>query len=137
MAAEAARSEMDDETKASEADLVAAALTHPSAFAPLYRRHVDEIYRFCFRRLGTREDAEDATSHVFAKALTSLGGFRGGPVRSWLFAIADRHTLDRLRGRRPNTPSMMLKTCHTPGSHPRQPCWPLTPGCGCDGDLTV
>lgn len=105
MAADAARYEMhDNEMMESDADLVAAALEDPSAFAPLYRRHVDAIYRFCLRRLGTREDAEDATSHVFAKALASLGGFRGGSFRAWLFAIADRHTLDRMRIRRTNAP---------------------------------
>lgn len=82
---------------AAELALVEAARRDPDAFAPLYERYVAMIYRFCFRRLGTREEAEDATSITFQKALRSLRSFHGGSFRAWLFTIADRTTLDRLR----------------------------------------
>lgn len=61
-----------------EATLVAAAQADPAAFAVLYGRHVAAIHGFCYRRLGTREAAEDATAQDFTKALANLGGFRGG-----------------------------------------------------------
>lgn len=96
--------EINGEPDRSDAELVASARADPSAFALLYRRHVGAIHRFCIRRLGNREDAEDATSHVFAKAMVSLADYRGGSFKSWLFAIADRHTLDRLRARRGDVP---------------------------------
>lgn len=90
-----------EQRSAAELALVEAARDNPDAFAPLYQRYVDQIYRFCYRRLGTREEAEDATSITFQKALRSLRLFHGGSLRAWLFSIADRTTLDRLRrGRR-------------------------------------
>ncbi|HEY7030472.1 MAG TPA: sigma-70 family RNA polymerase sigma factor [Thermomicrobiales bacterium] len=87
-----------------EATLVAAARVAPCAFASLYRRHVDPIYRFCYRRLGAREAAEDATAQVFAKALAGLPGFRGGSFQGWLFAIASHVVADEGRTARSHAP---------------------------------
>jgi len=90
-----------------EAGLVARAQAGDGqAFALLYRRHVDAIYRFSVRRLGNREEAEDATSLVFTRALAALPAYRPGSFRAWLFAIAvnavgDR---DRERARHPEQP---------------------------------
>lgn len=98
--------------------LVAAAVRDRAAFAPLYRRHVDGVYRFCYRRLGNREDTEDATGQVFAKALAALPGYRGGSFRAWLFAIADRHTLDRLRARRSEAPLEAAENVPDAGASP-------------------
>src|SRR6478735_9142807 len=84
--------------------LVQAAIVDPAAFDPLYRRYVESIYRFCYRRLCVREEAEDATSVTFAKAMRSLASFRGGSFRAWLFSIADRTTLDHLRRSRREEP---------------------------------
>lgn len=71
-----------------EAAIVADALLDRRAFAPLYRRYAPEVYRFCLRRLRTREAAEDATSLVFERVLNALPGFRGDAFAPWLFAIA-------------------------------------------------
>lgn len=101
----AIQTEIDGEECAEDdATLVAAALRDRAAFGPLYRRYVDGIYGFCFRRMGSREEAEDATAQVFTKALASLPAWRGGSFRAWLFSIADRHTLDRLRAQKPVSP---------------------------------
>ncbi|MFN8679310.1 MAG: sigma-70 family RNA polymerase sigma factor [Thermomicrobiales bacterium] len=70
------------------------------AFAALYRRYLDPIHRYCYRRLGSREAAEDATSLVFTKALVSLPTYRAGSFRSWLFSIAYHVITDDLRARR-------------------------------------
>lgn len=87
-----------------EISLALRARTEPEAFAPLYGRYVDPIYRYCYRRLGSREAAEDATSLVFAKALAALPSYRGGPFRSWLFAIAHNVITDGFRAARPTQP---------------------------------
>ena len=80
-----------------EAATVARALLDPAAFAPLYQRYLDPVYRYCYRRLGSREAAEDATSLVFERAFRSLSAFRGGSFRAWLFAIAHNAVTDIYR----------------------------------------
>jgi RNA polymerase sigma-70 factor, ECF subfamily len=89
-----------------DARLVALAKSDPRAFAPLYARYFDPVYRYCYRRLGHPEAAADATSHVFAKALAALPGYRedAPSFRSWLFAIAHNVITDDLRARRPVAP---------------------------------
>jgi RNA polymerase sigma-70 factor (ECF subfamily) len=74
------------------------------AFAPLYRHYVARVYGYCYHRLGSREAAEDATSLVFAKALTALPGHRGCSFRGWLFGIAHHVVADALRARGPDAP---------------------------------
>jgi RNA polymerase sigma-70 factor (ECF subfamily) len=89
-----------------DARVVALAKSDPRAFAPLYARYVDPVYRYCYRRLGNPEAAADATSHVFAKALAALPSYRedAPSFRSWLFAIAHNVIADDLRARRPVAP---------------------------------
>jgi RNA polymerase sigma-70 factor (ECF subfamily) len=83
--------------------LMVAAKRDRAAFGPLYQRYVDPVYRYAFRRLGSREAAEDATALVFTKALTALPTYRddGPSFRSWLFAIAHNVLVDLCRGRHP------------------------------------
>ena len=83
-----------------DADLVARAQADRQAFALLYRRYLDPVHQYCYRRLGSREAAEDATSLVFTKAFSSLPTYRAGSFRSWLFAIAYHVITDDLRARR-------------------------------------
>lgn len=84
--------------------IVARARHDPRAFAPLYDRYLDPIYRYCYRRLGTREAAEDATSAIFARALAALPSYRDGSFRAWLFVIAHNIVIDTHRRRRPEQP---------------------------------
>lgn len=87
-----------------DAALAALARGDPADFAPLYARYVRPIYRFCYRRLGSHEAAEDATSQTFLKALAAIDRFedrRDGSFRSWLLTIADRIVTDAYRRRRP------------------------------------
>ena len=71
------------------------------AFATLYRRYLPPVHGYCYRLLGEREAAEDATTDVFTRALASLPACRAGSFRSWLFAIAHNAIADHLRRRRP------------------------------------
>lgn len=86
-----------------EAHLIALAKRDRRAFAPLYARYFDPVYRYCYRRLGHPETAADATAQIFAKALAALPHYRdeAPSFRSWLFAIAHNTIVDDLRGRRP------------------------------------
>jgi RNA polymerase sigma-70 factor (ECF subfamily) len=85
---ESALLESDDEVHA------AAASQDRQAFAPLYDRYLDPIYRYCYRRLGTKEAAEDATTQVFIRALAALPNYQRGCFRSWLFTIAHNVVAD-------------------------------------------
>jgi len=88
------------EAAAEEEALVEQARRDPRAFAPLYARYADPVYRFCYRRLGEPEAAEDATSQVFLNALAALPGYQSGSFRAWLFTIARNVVTDVYRERR-------------------------------------
>ncbi len=92
------------DNNADDAALVAAAKRERSAFAPLYQRYADPVYRYCLRRLGSREAAEDATAQVFMKALAALPAYReeSPSFRSWLFAVAHNVLVDTERAHRPS-----------------------------------
>jgi RNA polymerase sigma-70 factor (ECF subfamily) len=99
-----------------DARLVALAKTDPRAFAPLYARYFDPVYRYCYRRLGHAEAAADAAAQVFAKALAGLSSYHedAPSFRSWLFAIAHNVITDELRARRPVAP--MAAAAHVAAS---------------------
>lgn len=83
-----------------EAMLVARAKRDRDAFAPLYITYFDLVYAYCYRRLGNQEEAADATSSIFSRAMESLASCRDATFRSWLFAIAHNILTDLYRGRR-------------------------------------
>jgi RNA polymerase sigma-70 factor (ECF subfamily) len=84
-----------------ERALAIAAKTDRAAFGVLYDRYVHRVYGFCARRLRTPEEAEDATSRVFTRALAAMPGYRddGPSFGAWLFAIARNVVVDELRAR--------------------------------------
>ena len=82
-----------------EATLVVLAKRDRRAFASLYRRYVEPVYRYCDRCLGDRELAEDATSLIFTKAIEAIASCREDAFRSWLFAIAHNVIADVHRTR--------------------------------------
>lgn len=80
-----------------EATQIALAQRDSRAFAPLYEQYADAVYRYCYRRLGDPDAAADATSLVFARALTALPRYHDKSFRSWLFAIAHNTVIDGWR----------------------------------------
>src|SRR5215813_1823760 len=79
-----------------EGALIEAAQHDPARFGALYEIHFERIYAFIIRRVRDRESAEDLTSEVFHKALSSLPKyeFRGAPFASWLYRIAANAIVD-------------------------------------------
>lgn len=69
------------------------------AFATLYRRHVEAIHAFAFRRTGSRHVAEDVTAATFEKAWVAIDRFewRGGGFVAWLHRIAAHELADAHR----------------------------------------
>ena len=93
-----------------DATLVRLAQHAPARFEPLYLRYRDPILAYCYRRLGNRDEAEDAASAIFIAALRGLGDFqdrdRENSFRSWLFRIAHNEVAmrHRFRSRHPQDP---------------------------------
>lgn len=59
-------------------------------FEVLYNEYHEQIFRFVYHRLESKEQAFDITSQVFMKALSNLSSykFKGVPFSAWLYRIA-------------------------------------------------
>ena len=90
----------DDSQTAGDGLLIAKARGNPAAFAQLYRRHYDAVFRYCVHRLFDRQAAEDVTSAVFLKVVENFGRFKGDgqrDFRNWLYTIATNTVNSHLR----------------------------------------
>jgi len=70
-----------------------------NAFAQLYEKHFDRIYRYVYLRLGNKTETEDLTQDVFIKALEAIGSYkwRNSPFAAWLYRIAHNQVIDYFR----------------------------------------
>ncbi|MCC6192438.1 MAG: sigma-70 family RNA polymerase sigma factor [Anaerolineales bacterium] len=86
----------------SEADWVRRARAgDDAAFSLLLETYQSPIYNLCYRLLGEAGEAEDAAQEAFLRAYAQLASYDPGrPFKTWLFAIANHHCIDRLRKRR-------------------------------------
>jgi RNA polymerase sigma-70 factor, ECF subfamily len=74
------------------------ARSNPDAFAVLYRRHLDRVYRYVLVRLGDHFLAQDVTAQTFLAALEGIRSYRGdGTFAAWLLSIARNKVADVLR----------------------------------------
>jgi RNA polymerase sigma-70 factor (ECF subfamily) len=73
-------------------------LQHPPDLEEVFARYVDPVYRFLYRRVGNRQDAEDLTSEVFLKAARQLDSSRAeASVAQWLYTVARTVLADHWR----------------------------------------
>jgi RNA polymerase sigma-70 factor (ECF subfamily) len=87
--------------------LVLRAARHDAeAFAQLYDRFVEKIYKYIYYKVGSKSDAEDLTAQVFLKAWEALGHYRltERPFSAWLYRIAHNLVVDHFRMRREAVP---------------------------------
>ena len=86
-------------------DLIAGARAGDSeAFRELTEPYRRELQVFCYRMLGSLQDAEDALQDTLLGAWQGLEGFEGrASIRTWLYRIATNRCLNARRsaGRRP------------------------------------
>lgn len=69
--------------------------TTADVVSEMFERYATEVYRFAYRRLGNREDAQDVTAQVFLKATRSLDPtFSEEARRAWLFRAARSAVVD-------------------------------------------
>lgn len=73
-----------------------------SAFASLYDRYVDIVFRYVLFRVGDRELAEDVTSETFLRALRRITSvtYQGRDVGAWFVTIARNLVLDHVKSSR-------------------------------------
>jgi RNA polymerase sigma factor (sigma-70 family) len=73
------------------------------AFAALYQRHHQALYRYCRSIARDEDDAQDALQSAMMRAFQALrAGERDLAVRPWLFRIAHNEAVSILRRRRPD-----------------------------------
>ncbi len=71
------------------------------AFAEIVYSFQDAVYNLCYRMLGERTEAEDATQEAFIRAYNNLHRYdMTRKFKTWLLSIASNHCIDRLRKRR-------------------------------------
>lgn len=71
------------------------------AFAAIFRRYHQPLYRFCLSIVGNPEDAQDALQNTMVKVLRALPGEeRTIELKPWLYRIAHNEAIDLLRRRR-------------------------------------
>jgi RNA polymerase sigma-70 factor (TIGR02960 family) len=90
-----------------EADLVTRAQAgDPDAFAELVEGHRRELELYCYRVLGSAQDAEDTLQETFLAAWQHIAGFEArSSIRTWLYRIATNRCLMALRSARRRQPA--------------------------------
>jgi RNA polymerase sigma factor (sigma-70 family) len=82
-----------------------------AAFAAIYRRHHQALYRYCRSILHNGEEAEDALQNTMVSALRALPGEqRKISLRPWLFRVAHNEAISVLRRRSPDAPIDLAST---------------------------
>ncbi|GGH21439.1 RNA polymerase sigma factor [Paenibacillus segetis] len=78
-------------------------------FQPIVEMYQRQIYVYCCRMLGCRQDAQDAVQDILFKAYTKLELYEPrASFSSWLYKIAYHHCLNLLRKRRIHQRVMQL-----------------------------
>ena len=104
----------------SDSQLVARAQSgDPDAFAELFRRHSDRVFRLALSILGQgfAAEAEDVAQEVFLKVHHALASFRGeAEVGSWIYRITFNQAVNlkaRARYRKPHLDDTVLSQVAT------------------------
>src|SRR3954451_24190167 len=71
------------------------------AFATIFERYHQPLYRYCAAIVGDSQDAQDALQNTMLKVLRALPGEgREIKLKPWLYRIAHNESIDLLRRRR-------------------------------------
>jgi RNA polymerase sigma factor (sigma-70 family) len=82
--------------------LALGARSNATAFATLYGRHRDPVFRYLRARCTNEDDALDLTAVTFERALVAIPKYRplGGGFAAWLLRIARHAAIDHGRRQR-------------------------------------
>jgi len=109
---------LDSAHEAAEAErdaddgLAKRAASDTEAFAELYVRHGEPVFRYLRARCRDETDALELTAVTFEKALRAIHRYRpqAGGLRAWLVRIARNAAVDEHRRRRPLTDEADMDT---------------------------
>lgn len=90
-------------SESSEDSLVKRAVQRDrEAFASLYDRHVEHVYKHIYYMVLNKSDAEDITQEVFIRAWKYIDKYRytGAPFVAWLIKIARNLIVDHYKARK-------------------------------------
>lgn len=86
------------------------------AFAAIFDRYHQRLYRYCLAIVGDTEDAQDALQNTMVKVLRALPGEeRRIELKPWLYRIAHNESIDLARRRRTGEPLEPEMTAAGPG----------------------
>lgn len=91
---------MDERT---DEDLLAAYTAgDEEAFSLLVKRHIDGVYSFIYRLVGSQTAAEDITQETFLKIWKNIGTYSvtASRFKTWMLKIARNASIDFLRKRK-------------------------------------
>jgi RNA polymerase sigma factor (sigma-70 family) len=88
-----------------------------AAFEAIFRRHGQDLYRYCLAILRDAEEAQDALQSTMAAALRSLPhDQREIPLRPWLYRVAHNEAVSILRRRTPVVDPATAPESSVPGA---------------------
>lgn len=72
-----------------------------AAFSQIVQAYQRPVYNLTYRMLGNPQEAEDAAQETFLRAYSRLKQYNPNhKFSTWIFSIANHHSIDRLRKRR-------------------------------------
>jgi RNA polymerase sigma factor (sigma-70 family) len=75
------------------------------AFAAIFERYHQDLYRYCAAILGDAQDAQDAVQNTMLKVLRALPGEkRDLKLKPWLYRVAHNEAIDMIRVRKGTDP---------------------------------
>jgi len=82
-----------------ERALLKRAQTSANGFGELFDAYYDRIYAYAYRRVGSRDNAQDIAATVFEDALKNIKRlhWQNKPLAAWLYKIASRRVVDFYR----------------------------------------
>lgn len=109
------------EREDSDAQLIIASKHNCEAYATLYRRYANSVYRYMLVCVVDEQDAQDLTAQTFLAGLEGVQAYQGrGTFAAWLFSIARRKVMDFYRHSQPHIPFDELIQVPHPEQQPDQ-----------------
>jgi RNA polymerase sigma-70 factor, ECF subfamily len=74
--------------------------TEEIEYTKVYRQYHEDILRYVYSRVNSKEQAVDITSVVFVKLFTNWRDIEQDTVRAWLYTVAKNQLIDYYRSKK-------------------------------------